>query len=117
VLAGRNAPTPTDTLETPAAARQRWRCTRTRLIEGRLEDLHAVVIGHTIRRDYCPSCKKHVEPVVAAALPNAGFEYRLVRFANRRHYGLDVAFDWNIDLLRPDLRLRLSTGGLIAASQ
>jgi transposase len=50
---------------------QRYAQTRTRTIEDILEDLHAIVTEHKIHRDYCPHCKKHVEPTVPDALPNA----------------------------------------------
>jgi transposase len=50
---------------------QRCAQTRTRTIEDILEDLHAIVTEHKIHRDYCPHCKKHVEPTVPDALPNA----------------------------------------------
>ncbi|MBK9120543.1 MAG: IS66 family transposase zinc-finger binding domain-containing protein [Phycisphaerales bacterium] len=50
---------------------QRCNRTRTRLIEDLPENLQAVVTEHTIHLDYCPSCKKHVEPVVPDALPIA----------------------------------------------
>jgi hypothetical protein len=46
---------------------QRCAQTRTRTIEDILEGLHTTVTLHTIHRDYCPHCKKHVEPTVAPA--------------------------------------------------
>ena len=52
-------------------ALQRCKRTRTRTIEDILADLRTEVAEHTIHRDYCPACKKHVEPVVPDALPNA----------------------------------------------
>ena len=50
---------------------QRCKRTRKRTIEDILEDLRTEVTEHTIHRDYCPHCMKHVEPVVADALPKA----------------------------------------------
>jgi transposase len=44
---------------------------RTRTIEDILEDMRTEVVEHTIHRDYCPACKKHVEPVAPDALPRA----------------------------------------------
>ncbi len=66
---------------------QRCQRPRTRLIEDLPENLQSVVTEHTIHRDYCPKCKKHVEPVVPDALPNATFGHRLVSFASWGHYG------------------------------
>jgi len=96
---------------------QRCYHTRTRLIEDLPEDLHAVVTEHTIHRDYCPICKKHVEPVVPDALPNATFGHRLVAFASWCHYGLGVTLDQLSAILQFHLQLKLSAGGLLAAWQ
>ena len=96
---------------------QRCQRTRTRLIEDLPADLQSLVTEHTIHRDYCPRCKKHVEPVVPDALPNATFGHRLVSFAAWCHYGLGITLDQFIDILQYHLRTRLSAGGLIAAWQ
>ena len=96
---------------------QRCQRTRTRLIEDLPENLQSVVTEHTIHRDYCPRCKKHVEPVVPDALPNATFGHRLISFTSWCHYGLGVTLDQLIDILQFHLRTRLSAGGLIATWQ
>ncbi|MFH1748255.1 MAG: IS66 family transposase [Planctomycetota bacterium] len=96
---------------------QRCRRTRTRLIEDLPENLQSVVTEHTLHRDYCPKCKKHVEPVVPDALPNATFGHRLVSFTSWCHYGLGVTLDQLIDILQYHLRTRLSAGGLMATWQ
>jgi len=96
---------------------QRCQRTRTRLIEDLPENLQSVVTEHTIHRDYCPQCKKHVEPVVPDALPNATFGHRLVSFASWCHYGLGVTLDQLIDILQFHLRTKLSAGGLSATWQ
>jgi transposase len=96
---------------------QRCQRRRTRLIEDLPENLQSVVTEHTIHRDYCPTCKKHVEPVVPDALPNATFGHRLVSFTSWCHYGLGVTLDQLIDILQFHLRTRLSAGGLLAAWQ
>ena len=96
---------------------QRCQRTRTRLIEDLPENLQAQVTEHTIHRDYCPTCKKHVEPVVPDALPNATFGHRLISFTSWCHYGLGVTIDQLIDILQFHLQLRLSAGGLVAAWQ
>lgn len=96
---------------------QRCNRTRTRLIEDLPENLQSVVTEHTIHRDYCPTCKKHVEPVVPDALPNATFGHRLVSFTSWCHYGLGVTLDQLIDILQFHLQTKLSAGGLIATWQ
>ncbi len=80
-------------------------------------NLHSVVTEHTLHRDYCPKCKKHVEPVVPDALPNATFGHRIIGFTSWCHYGLGVTLDQLIDILQYHLQMRLSAGGLIAAWQ
>ena len=96
---------------------QRCRRTRTRLVEDLPEDLHSVVTEHTIHRDYCPKCKKHVEPVVPDALPGATFGHRIISFTSWCHYGLGVTIDQLVDILQYHLQTKLSAGGLIAAWQ
>lgn len=98
-------------------ALQRCNRSRTRIIEDLLENLRAEATEHTIHRDYCPSCRKHVEPVVPDALPNATFGHRLISFTSWCHYGLGVTLDQLIDILQFHLQTRLSAGGLIAAWQ
>jgi len=122
---GRRRPTPTriDQLQQhrlkvcPCCGGPLQRCkrTRTRLIEDLPENLQAQVTEHTIHRDYCPQCKKHVEPVVPDALPNATFGHRLVSFTSWCHYGLGVTLEQLIDILQFHLQTKLSAGGLIAA--
>ena len=94
---------------------QRCRRPRTRIIEDLPENLQSVVTEHTIHRDYCPKCKKHVESVVPDALPNATFGHRVVSFTSWCHYGLGVTLDQLIDILQFHLQTKLSAGGLIAA--
>jgi transposase len=96
---------------------QRCQRTRTRLIEDLPENLQSQVTEHTLHRDYCPTCKKHVEPVVPDALPNATFGHRLISFTSWCHYGLGVTLDQLIDILQFHLRTKLSAGGLSAAWQ
>jgi transposase len=96
---------------------QRCQRSRTRLVEDLPEDLHSVVTEHTIHRDYCPACKKHVEPVVPDALPNATFGHRLIGFTSWCHYGLGITIDQLVDILQYHLQTKLSAGGLIAAWQ
>ena len=96
---------------------QRCRRTRTHTIEDILEDLRTEVVEHTVHRDYCPACKKHVEPVVPDALPNAAVGHRLVTMTAWLHYGLGVTIDQILDILSYHLHTRLSGGGVVAMWQ
>ena len=103
----------------PCCGGELQRCdrTRTRTVEDILEDLHTVVTEHTIHRDYCPACKKHVEPVVPDALPNAKIGNRAVVFTGWLHYGVGVSISQVRQLLRGQFQTDLSAGGLVAAWQ
>jgi transposase len=96
---------------------QRCQRRRTRIIEDLPENLQSQVTEHTIHRDYCPKCKKHVEPGVPDALPNATFGHRLISFTSWCHYGLGVTLDQLIAILQFHLQTKLSAGGLLAAWQ
>ena len=72
---------------------QRCGRTRTRTIEDILESLRSVVTEHTIHRDYCPACKKHVEPVVPDAMPGAAIGHRTVALSAWLHYGVGVSIE------------------------
>ncbi len=88
---------------------------RTRTIEDIPEDIQPVVTEHTIWRDYCPKCKKHVEPVVPDALPRATIGHHVIALTAWLHYGLGVTIDQIIDILSYHLQTELTPGGLIDA--
>ena len=93
---------------------QRCKRRRTRTVEDILADLGTEVTEHTIHRDYCPACKKHVEPVVPDALPNASIGHRLVSLTGWLHYGIGVTTQQVLDLVGIHLHMRLSGGGLLS---
>ena len=103
--------------ECPCCGGELQRCNRTRkrTVEDLLRDLRAEAVEHTIHRDYCPRCKKHVEPAVPDALPNADVGNRLVSLTAWLHYGLGLAISQVQELLRHQLQTGLSAGGLMAA--
>jgi len=89
--------------------------TRTRTVEDILKDLKTEVTEHTLHRDYCPSCKKHVEPTVPDALPNATIGNNLVAMTGWLHYGIGVTVEQVRELVGIHLHTALSDGGLISA--
>jgi len=93
---------------------QRCRRIRTRTVEDILADLRTEVTEHTIHRDYCPACKKHVEPAVPDALPNANLGNRLVALTGWLHYGIGVTTEQVRELVGIHLHTRISPGGLIS---
>lgn len=93
------------------------RCTRsrTRIIEDIPEEITSVVTEHTIHRDYCPQCKKDVEPVVTQAMPGATLGTHIVGLTSWFHYGLGITIAQVIEILGFHLQTRLTSGGLIDA--
>ena len=96
---------------------QRCQHKRTRIIEDIPEEIEPVVTEHTIHRDYCAKCKKHVEPVVPDAMPRAALGHHLISLTSWFHYGLGVTIDQIIDILSYHLQTELTPGGLINAWQ
>lgn len=94
---------------------QRCHRTRTRFIEDLLEALEPVITEHTIHRDYCPKCKRHVEPVVPDAMPKAAIGHRLVALTGWFHYGLGITIAQIVQILGYHLHTKLTPGGLIGA--
>ena len=61
--------------------------TRTRYIED-IPHVEPEVTEHTIHRDWCPQCKKRVEPKVPDALPGAALGNRVLALSAWLHYAL-----------------------------
>ena len=93
---------------------QRCNRTRTRTVEDLLEDLRVRATEHTIHRDYCPACRKHVEPVVPDAMPHAAIGHRAVALTSWLHYGLGLSIQQVRLLALCRFQTRVSAGGLVA---
>jgi len=88
---------------------------RTRIIEDIPEVIEPVVTEHTIYRDYCPHCDKHVEPIVPDAMPKAQLGHQVIALTSWFHYGLGLTIDQIIDILGYKMQTKLTSGGLIGA--
>ena len=86
---------------------------RTRIIEDIPEQITPVVTEHTVHRDYCPNCRKHVEPVVADAMPNATLGHHVVALSSWFHYGLGVSIGQVREILSSHLHTDITAGGLV----
>ena len=93
---------------------QRCKRTRTRIIEDIPEEITPQVTEHTIHRDYCPACKKHVEPVVPDAMPNATLGHHVIALSSWFHYGLGVTIGQVCDILTSHLHTQITAGGLVS---
>lgn len=96
---------------------QRCQRSRTRVIVDIPVAIQPEAAEHTIHRDYCASCKKHVEPVVPDALPRSTIGHRAVALTAWLHYGLGVTIDQIVDIMSCHLQTRLSPGGMVAIWQ
>jgi len=94
---------------------QRCARSRTRIIEDIPEEITPVVTEHTLHRDYCPTCKKDVEPVVVEAMPGATLGHHIVALSSWFHYGLGITISQVMEILGYHLQTRLTSGGLIDA--
>jgi transposase len=92
---------------------QRCKRSRKRIIEDIPQEITPVVTEHTVHRDYCPSCKKHVEPVVPDAMPNATLGHNVIALSSWFHYGLGVTIGQVRDILGSHLHAQITAGGLL----
>jgi hypothetical protein len=92
---------------------QRCHRMRTRIIEDIPENIQPVVTEHTIHRDHCPRCKKHVEPIVPDALPKAELGHHFYALTAWLHYGLGSTISQIVEILGYHLQTRITSGGLI----
>ena len=86
---------------------------RTRLVEDMPADTRITATEYTIPRHWCPSCKRHVEPRVSAALPKCTIGNRLAAMTTVFHYGLGLTVEQTRDVLLSPLRTTVSAGGLV----
>lgn len=91
------------------AARRR----RRRTIEDMPRDTGVKATEYSIPGHWCPTCGKHVEPRVGAALPGSTIGNRLAALTCVFHYGLGLTIDQTRDVLLSPLRTRVSAGGLL----
>lgn len=87
--------------------------TRRRYTEDIPEDITPVVTEHTIHRDWCPRCRRHVEPTVPDALPQATLGNRILVLSAWLHYGLGNTLSQIVEIFNHHLQIKLTGGGLI----
>ena len=87
--------------------------TRTRYTEDIPEAIQPVVTEHIIHRDWCPQCKKKVEPVVSEALPGATLGNRVLVLSAWLHYALGNTLSQVAEVFNFHLLLKVTPGGLV----
>jgi transposase len=87
--------------------------TRKRHIE-EIPENEPAVTEHTIHRDWCPKCKKKVEPPVPDALPGSQLGNRVLVLSAWLHYALGNTLSQIVEVFNFHLQMKLTEGGLVA---
>lgn len=87
--------------------------TRKRYTEDIPDNITPEVTEHTIHRDYCPHCRKTVEPVVPDAMPNATIGNRTVVLAAFLHYFVGATISQIVEIFNTQFYFKLTPGGLV----
>ena len=72
-----------------------------------------MVTEHTLHRDWCPRCRKKVEPLLTDALPGATLGNRVLGLTAGLHYALGNTLSQIVEVFNFPLQLKLSPGGLV----
>mgnify|MGYP003968605859 CR=1 FL=1 len=86
--------------------------TRVRYTED-IPDVQPEVTEHTIHRDWCPTCKKQVEPKLPDALPGSTLGNHVLVLSAWLHYSLGNTLSQIVDVFNFHLRMELTSGGLV----
>ena len=87
--------------------------TRDRLIEDIPETTRIEVVRHVIHRDWCPVCRKTVEPVVTEALPKASIGNGILVLCAWLHFSLGNTISQILEVFNYHLQFKMSPGGLV----
>ena len=87
---------------------------RHRYIEDIPEGIKVEVVRYAIYRDFCPSCRKHVEPTITDALPKSMIGNRLLAMSAWLHYALGTTISQILSVFNFHLHFSISSGGLIS---
>lgn len=91
----------------------RGTATATRITEDIPENLKPIVTQHTIHKDWCPHCKKTVQPRVPDALPHSTIGNRVLTLSAWLHYGLGQTLDHIVEVFNYHLQFPLTRGALV----
>ncbi len=93
-------------------APQALRETRVRYTED-IPDVQPETTEHTIHRDWCPQCRKKVEPPVTAALPGCLLGNRVLALSAWLHYALGNTLSQIVEVFNFHLQFKITPGGLV----
>ena len=86
---------------------------RSRIIEDLSPESKIEVTEHIINRDFCPNCRKFVEPRVTSVLPKSTIGNGILAFSAWLHYALGNTISQICSVLNYHLSFTLSKGGLV----
>ncbi len=87
--------------------------TRQRRSEDIPEDLKPVITQDTLHRDYCPACKKRVEPKLPDVLPRCTLGNRTLVLSAMLHFLQGLTISQIVDTFNFHLRMKVTPGGLV----
>lgn len=87
--------------------------TRQRTIEDIPKAVRVETVKHIIHRDWCPNCRKAVEPVITEALPNSSIGNGIVVLSAWLHYALGNTISQILAVFNFHLQFKMSAGGLV----
>jgi len=87
--------------------------TRDRYIEDVPAEVRVETVRHIIHRDWCPACRKAVEPVVTDALPQSSIGNGIVVMSAWLHYALATTLSQILEVFNFHLQFKMSQGGLV----
>jgi len=86
---------------------------RARYIEDVPAEVRVETVRHILHRDWCPACRKAVEPVVTDALPNSSIGNGIVVLSAWLHYALGNTISQILSVFNFHLQFQMSQGGLV----
>lgn len=87
--------------------------TRSRRSEDIPEDLKPVITEDIVHRDYCPQCKKRVEPKIPDVLPRCTLGNRTLVLSALLHFLQGLTISQIVDTFNFHLRMKVTAGGLV----
>lgn len=91
---------------------QRCGQTRTRYTED-IPHIRPEVTEHTIHRDWCPRCRKLVDPRIPDALPGATLGNHVLVLSAWLHYGLGNTLWQIVEVFNFHVQMKITAGGLV----
>ena len=86
---------------------------RDRYVEDVPSEVRVETVRHVIHRDWCPSCRKAVEPVVTEALPQSSLGNGILVLSAWLHYALGNTISQILSVFNFHLQFTMSQGGLV----